>query len=193
MHRRKASFKIIQKSKRGKAAPAFTKVYSRVMAQGHLARLTRHFAARFTPVPDGSSRGIHRLARLARHISTSFTPARINSSASAEAKVPSMRLRDGRTLSWREDGDPSGFPVLFMHGNLNSSKFQPAWEKTTEQARAARARVIFIDRPGVGWSSVHEDRTYESFARDVGELMTHLGLSSVAVCGFSSGTRCAIL
>jgi hypothetical protein len=34
-----------------------------------------------------------------------------------------MLLRDGRKLAWRTYGralDRGGFPVVFMHGNLNS-------------------------------------------------------------------------
>jgi hypothetical protein len=42
----------------------------------------------------------------------------------------SMKLLDGRVLGFREYGLAGGFPVLFLHGNLNSCLFQPCWEKT---------------------------------------------------------------
>ena len=53
-----------------------------------------------------------------------------------------LTLRCGRRLAWREYGNPSGFPILFMHGNLNSRLFEPAWAKTQSETSAAGARVI---------------------------------------------------
>jgi pimeloyl-ACP methyl ester carboxylesterase len=96
-------------------------------------------------------------------------------------------LRDGRTLAFREYGKKDGFPIIFQHGNMNSSLFAPAWLKTVEQAEAAGARILSVDRPGVGSSSIHPDRSYSSWAMDVDELAAHLSLEKYAVLGYSSG------
>lgn len=57
-----------------------------------------------------------------------------------------------RTLSYKAVG--AGEPVLFFPGNLNSRLFQPAWELSEQIALNRRVRVITIDRPGVGLSSL---------------------------------------
>jgi pimeloyl-ACP methyl ester carboxylesterase len=101
-------------------------------------------------------------------------------------------LRDGRNLSFREYGLGSGFPIIFTHGNLNSSKYMPSWAKTQAQTEAAGARLIAVDRPGVGGSSIHTGRSYSSWAQDCDELATHLGLEKYAVLGYSSGGPHAI-
>jgi pimeloyl-ACP methyl ester carboxylesterase len=48
-------------------------------------------------------------------------------------------------------------------------------------------RLIAPDRPGYGLSTFDPSRSYESWARDVGELADHLGLDRFAVVGHSSG------
>jgi pimeloyl-ACP methyl ester carboxylesterase len=97
----------------------------------------------------------------------------------------STLLRDGRTIAFREYG--TGFPVIFMHGNLNSRNFAPAWLKSSDQADTAGARVIAVDRPGYGGSTYHKDRQYKDFAHDIDELATYLQLDAYAVLGYSSG------
>jgi len=52
---------------------------------------------------------------------------------------------------------------------------------------SAGARVIAVDRPGYGESSLHPGRTYSDWAEDVTELTSHLKFPSFAVVGFSSG------
>ena len=99
-----------------------------------------------------------------------------------------LLLRDGRTLAWREYGAlTSGYPIIFAHGNLNSSMYQPSWSKTTLQTETAKARVIAVDRPGYGNTSPHPDRTYSDFALDMKELVAHLSIQKFAVVGYSSG------
>ena len=90
-----------------------------------------------------------------------------------------------RHIAWRAYG--VGYPVFFAHGNLNSRNFQPAWAKTEEQARAAGALVIAVDRPGYGASTMHPGRAYNDFAHDVLQLANHLGIEKFAVAGYSSG------
>eukprot|EP00961_Rhodomonas_salina_P111997 1507474-Rhodomonas_salina.1 len=62
----------------------------------------------------------------------------------------SMVLKDERKLAWREYGCPQGYPVIFMHGNLNSRLFEPSWTASHADAVDASVKVIAVDRPGYG-------------------------------------------
>ena len=98
-----------------------------------------------------------------------------------------LTLRCGRQLAWREYGSATGFPIVFMHGNLNSRLFEPAWENTQSVTSQAGARVIAVDRPGYGGSNFNADRKFTSWPAEVRELADHLDLGRFAVLGFSSG------
>jgi pimeloyl-ACP methyl ester carboxylesterase len=95
-----------------------------------------------------------------------------------------LRLRDGRTLAWGEQGDPGGLPVVALHGTPGSRHHLLLGPEATE---AAGARLIALDRPGYGPSTFHPDRTFRDFADDVTELADHLGLERFAVAGLSGG------
>jgi pimeloyl-ACP methyl ester carboxylesterase len=95
-----------------------------------------------------------------------------------------LRLRDGRTLAWGEQGDPAGRPVLALHGTPGSRHHMLLHP---EAAAAAGARLIAPDRPGYGASTFHARRTFRDFADDMSELADHLGLDRFAVAGLSGG------
>ena len=103
------------------------------------------------------------------------------------SRMQRIRLRDGRSLAWREYGDREGYPVLFAHGNLNSRLFQACWDREQVITEAAGARVIAVDRPGYGDSDYVHDRHYLDWGRDIEQLMQYLELTRFAVLGFSSG------
>jgi len=100
-----------------------------------------------------------------------------------------MILSDGRRLAYEVMGDPGRFPVLALHGTPGSSR------QLVGLGRPARERGIALivpDRAGYGGSSYDPARTIGSGARDLGELMTHLGLPSCAVVGLSGGGPTAL-
>eukprot|EP00040_Diaphanoeca_grandis_P026639 m.149586 g.149586 ORF g.149586 m.149586 type:complete len:304 (-) comp30669_c0_seq1:138-1049(-) len=98
-----------------------------------------------------------------------------------------MLLADGRTLGWREYGDADGHPIIFNHGNMNSRLFSPCWDKSDEVTTKAAVRVIAVERPGVGLSTTHAQRTLLTWSNDVRQLAEHLQVSKFSVAGFSSG------
>jgi hypothetical protein len=57
-----------------------------------------------------------------------------------------------RILAYRAFGQ--GHPLFFFPGNLNSRLFRAGWEKTEAIATKYNFRIIMIDRPGVGCSSL---------------------------------------
>jgi pimeloyl-ACP methyl ester carboxylesterase len=95
-----------------------------------------------------------------------------------------LRLRDGRRLAYREYGASEGVPVFFFHGWPGSRlDFAP----NEGAARDAGARVIAVDRPGIGESDPQPGRQVLDWPRDVSELADSLGVERFAVLGFSFG------
>lgn len=96
-----------------------------------------------------------------------------------------IRLRDGRCLGYAEWGDPGGWPLLYCHG-WPSSRVEG---RLAERAgRAAGARVIAPDRPGMGLSSFQAGRRLVDWPDDAGQLADALGLERFAVLGISGGS-----
>ncbi|EME45891.1 hypothetical protein DOTSEDRAFT_70052 [Dothistroma septosporum NZE10] len=95
-----------------------------------------------------------------------------------------VTLSDGRRLGYAEYGQPDGKPIIMLHG-MPGSRLEMAWHD--EHAKKIGARIIGVDRPGVGWSSPHPGRTLRSFADDVAHLAEHLELEHFAVIGTSGG------
>lgn len=79
----------------------------------------------------------------------------------------------------------SGKPVILIHGYpLNGA----SWEKQTAALLASGHRVITYDRRGFGKSSQPTTGyDYDTFAEDLGKLITQLELQDVALVGFSMG------
>jgi non-heme chloroperoxidase len=79
----------------------------------------------------------------------------------------------------------SGKPVVLIHGYpLNGT----SWEKQLGALLGAGYRVITYDRRGFGQSSQPTTGyDYDSFAEDLGKLVTKLELRDFALVGFSMG------
>ena len=96
-----------------------------------------------------------------------------------------IKLKDGRTLGYAEYGAPQGKPVFEFHGNPSSrlgSKF------LDEAAKRLGARIIGIDRPGMGLSDYKSGRQLLDWPDDVFELADALGIDRFAILGGSGGT-----
>ena len=79
----------------------------------------------------------------------------------------------------------SGKPVVLIHGYPLSGA---SWEKQVPVLLDAGHRVITYDRRGFGKSSQPTTGyNYDTFARDLHELVTQLKLSDFALVGFSMG------
>lgn len=69
--------------------------------------------------------------------------------------VPPTKIPvDGRFHAVSHYGDPFGWPVVWCHGGLSSRLDGVFFD---DAARRRGARVIAIDRPGVGDSDRHAD------------------------------------
>jgi pimeloyl-ACP methyl ester carboxylesterase len=103
----------------------------------------------------------------------------------ADHEVP---LRDGRSLSYAEYGDPQGFPIISAHGGLACRLDVAAAAPVAEQAAV---RLLSLDRPGVGLSDPQAGRTVLDWARDVEELLDLSGIGQFAAMGWSLGGQYA--
>ncbi len=99
---------------------------------------------------------------------------------------------DGLELAFFDEGDPSGAPVLLIHGFASSASVNwvyPGWMKTLGDAGY---RVIGIDNRGHGRSDKpHDPALYHppAMAGDAAALLDHLGIPEAHVMGYSMGAR----
>lgn len=93
-----------------------------------------------------------------------------------------------RGLYYREGGNPTGLPLVFIHGLSGSSS---AW-KEFESAFATQYRVISFDLRGHGYSQ--RPRSFaqfapKHFADDVQALLMHLNVTHPIFVAHSFGTQ----
>ncbi len=91
---------------------------------------------------------------------------------------------DGRRLRIAEEGDPTGTPVVWLHGSPGSRLIDPA---AAARAREKRIRLIGYDRPGYGGSDRLAGRNIADCAADVRSIASALGIDRLAVWGISGG------
>lgn len=101
---------------------------------------------------------------------------------------------DGLEIAYFDAGDPSGYPVLLIHGFASSANVNwvfPGWLKTLGEAGY---RVIALDNRGHGKSDKpHEPALYTPplMAGDAAALLDHLSIPKAHVFGYSMGARIA--
>jgi pimeloyl-ACP methyl ester carboxylesterase len=101
---------------------------------------------------------------------------------------------DGLTIAYFDEGDPSGDPILLIHGfasTANVNWVSPGWLKTLGDAGY---RVIALDNRGHGGSDKPHDPTLYhplAMAADAIALLDHLGIADTHVMGYSMGARIA--
>jgi len=100
-----------------------------------------------------------------------------------------LTLKDQRTLSYAEVGEPTGKPIFLFHG-LHSSRLEVAL--IDQKMRENNIRVIAIDRVGVGYSTFKENHSLFDTVDDVLELAEHLNIETFSVLGTSSGAKYAL-
>ena len=89
-----------------------------------------------------------------------------------------LTLPDGRKLGYAQYGSLTGKPIILHHGLACSRLDAAAFHEVGQQLGA---RIIGVDRPGMGLSSPHPKRTLLNFAKDVEHLTDYLNLESYSV------------
>ena len=88
----------------------------------------------------------------------------------------------GAKIYYEDHGE--GQPILLVHGWLCSSRF---WQKNVPEL-AKEFRVVTVDLRGHGNSSkALTGQTIRQYARDVREVIEHLGLQETVLVGWSLG------
>ncbi|MFC1905171.1 alpha/beta fold hydrolase [Chloroflexota bacterium] len=97
-----------------------------------------------------------------------------------------IKLRDGRTLGYAEYGASQGKPIFYFHG-FPGSRIDWLLCDADESAAELNARIIAVDRPGMGLSDFKRGREILDWPDDLIELADALLLDRFATLGMSGG------
>jgi pimeloyl-ACP methyl ester carboxylesterase len=95
-----------------------------------------------------------------------------------------VRSADGRQLAVRVSGNPTGHPVVYLHGTPGSRVGPLPLMRVLYELGV---RLISFDRPGYGGSDRRPGRRVADVAQDVEAIADQLGLDPFAVVGRSGG------
>lgn len=95
-----------------------------------------------------------------------------------------LRLPDGRQFGWASYGDPTGTPVIALHGSPDS---RIIWGLFAEAATGHGLRLVAPDRPGFGLSDPHPGASVVERCDDVALLAEHLGIDRFVLLAISGG------
>lgn len=102
-------------------------------------------------------------------------------------------LRDGRKMSYVEQGNPRGIPVIMLH-NMPYGVELP--QNAIAAAHRMNLRIIAPYRPGFGSSDNLKDIDVEQLldhvAADIQELLNQLGISEAVIAGQTIGAVFAL-
>ena len=101
-----------------------------------------------------------------------------------DPEFASVRTSDGRVLAFLDGGDPTGYPVIGLHGTPGCRLSR--WPDDSLYANAG-IRYITTDRAGYGRSTRRKGRRVADEASDVRLIADALGLERFAVVGGSGG------
>lgn len=91
---------------------------------------------------------------------------------------------DGRRVGFARFGAESGPTVFYLHGypgcRLSGVFF-------VESAKKLGARIVAVERPGIGISSPQPSRTILDHPDDIRQLAEHLNIKSYGIIGISGG------
>jgi len=102
----------------------------------------------------------------------------------ATESVDRIPLDDDRHVAYAEYGDPTGLPVVFLHGTPGSHRLGRLFHAA---ARRESVRLLAVDRPGYGQSSPWPERDLTDTGAFVRPVLDDAGVSRAGVVGFSGG------
>ncbi|NND69548.1 MAG: alpha/beta hydrolase [Halioglobus sp.] len=95
------------------------------------------------------------------------------------------RLKDGRTLGYAEYGPADGKTILWFHGTPGGRRQIAPEARTLAEERGAR--LIAVERPGIGDSTSHRYASLADWAADIQAFCNAKEIEYFAVCGLSGG------
>ncbi|PHR61274.1 MAG: hypothetical protein COA43_04670 [Robiginitomaculum sp.] len=117
------------------------------------------------------------------------TSGRENTEQAPQLKIQKqITLSDGRKMSYLEQGDPEGIPVLLLHTIPYGAELIKG---AAEAAKRMNLRIISPYRPGYGRSETHKDAKGDAYINmvctDMHELLGQLNIDQVAIAGIAIG------
>ncbi len=94
---------------------------------------------------------------------------------------------DHTPIAYAEKGDPSGIPLVLLHGFCEDSSI---WEGLQEEITGCR--MIVVDLPGFGSSGWKENYDIEWAADSVCSVLDHMGIAQSVIVGHSMGGYVAL-
>lgn len=99
-----------------------------------------------------------------------------------------ITLQDQRKLFWYESGLDNGVPIIFctgagMSGSLNFAD---------EIAEKLKVKIYSFDRPGLGDSDPHPQKSFATWISDIKEFIANKNLKEIRAVGFSQGSPFAL-
>jgi pimeloyl-ACP methyl ester carboxylesterase len=107
---------------------------------------------------------------------------------SDRAALRTFEANDVR-LSYRDSGDPTGAPVVLLHGSGSDAA---TWDRFILRLTAVGYRCIALDLRGHASSARTEDYSLSSIRDDVLRLLEALALRNVTLIGHSVGGYAAL-
>jgi pimeloyl-ACP methyl ester carboxylesterase/DNA-binding CsgD family transcriptional regulator len=147
------------------------------------------------------TRNIGEIIRLVCGLTTGlFVSTQVDGLGTAETKHPKnfkrrafLTLSDSRSMSYLDQGDPSGAPVILIHNMLYGSELP---DNTAHAAARQKIRIIAPDRPGYGRSDLAKNKfgaeLLNTVAKDICELLDHLGIQKAIIMGQAIGSVYAL-
>jgi pimeloyl-ACP methyl ester carboxylesterase len=133
-------------------------------------------------MPSRNSKVPHRLLGSVAALLVLATTAVARADDGAFVELPNVKL-------WVADSGGSGDAVILLHANTGTSV---SWQKQVPALTRAGYRVITIDRPGWGKSTVREGMPPVSVAEDLDALADHLKLEKFHLIGTAGGGYIAL-
>ena len=101
-----------------------------------------------------------------------------------ETGAGTVAMRDGRTLEYLVEGDPSGVALVLHHGTPGAGVPYPQFDRACWERGVA---LVQYTRAGYGGSTRRPGRSVGDVTEDISDLLDELGVEQFLTLGWSGG------
>lgn len=102
-------------------------------------------------------------------------------------EVRTLKLSNGKTVGYFDEGPRGGQPVLFLSGSGTSAYAYALTGFLRRMSNDLNLRFIGVERDGYGQTDLTEGYSYGDYAAEAAEVLDHLKATDVAVAAISGG------